>query len=113
MILFFQVCPTSKTKLRQTGQTFFPISFKPKVAIAKFVWKLQKKNSGIMKSALDALPLFLLDDLLKRPHISEHNLEIAAMVRLAKPCRGYLQGCKGNVVTWLLNPGYWLPSPKV
>ena len=66
-----------------------------------------------MKSALDALPLFLLDDLLKRPHISEHNLEIAAMVRLAKPCRGYLQGCKGNVVTWLLNPGYWLPSPKV
>ena len=38
-------------KLRQpTGQTFFPtsqrnfpISFKPKVAIAKFVWKMQKK----------------------------------------------------------------------
>ena len=61
----------SKTKLRQpTGQNFFPtfyqfpISFKPKVAIAKFVWKMQKK-SGIMKSELDAMPLFLLDDLLK------------------------------------------------
>ena len=38
---------------------------KPKVAIAKFVWKMQK-NSGIMKSGLDAMPLFLLDDLLKQ-----------------------------------------------
>ena len=39
----------SKTKLRQPkGQNFFstfnfPISFKPKVAIAKFVWKMQRK----------------------------------------------------------------------
>ena len=41
----------------------FPISFKPKVAIAKFMGKIQKK-SGIMKSGLDAMPLFLLDDLL-------------------------------------------------
>ena len=40
-----------ETKLRQpTGQTFslpsqknFPISFKPKVAIAKFIWKMKKK----------------------------------------------------------------------
>ena len=32
-----------------------------KVAIA--VWKMQKK-SGVMKSGLDAMPLFLLDDLL-------------------------------------------------
>ena len=47
-----------------------------------------------MKSALDALPLFLLDDLLKRPHISEHNLEIAAMVRLVKPCRGVCKGAR-------------------
>ena len=39
-------------KLRQpTGQTFFlpsqrnfPISFKPKVAIAEFFWKMQEKN---------------------------------------------------------------------
>ena len=45
------------------SQRNFPISFKPKVAIAKFVWKMQKK-SGIMKSGLDAMPLFLLDDLL-------------------------------------------------
>ena len=32
--------------------------------IAKFVWKMQKK-SGIMKSGLDAMPCFLLDDQLK------------------------------------------------
>ena len=40
------------TKLRQpTGQTFslpsqrnFPISFKPKVAIAEFFWKMQRKT---------------------------------------------------------------------
>ena len=45
------------------SQFSFPISFKPKVAITKFVWKMQKK-SGIMKSGLDAMPLFLLDHLL-------------------------------------------------
>ena len=39
-------------------------SFKPKVAIAKFIGKMQKK-SGLMKSGLDATPLFLLDDLLR------------------------------------------------
>ena len=42
----------------------FPISLKPKVAIAKFIGKMQKK-SGIMKSGVDAMPLFFLDDLLK------------------------------------------------
>ena len=40
-------------------------SFKPKVAIAKLVWKMQKKRYGIMKSGLDAMHLFLLDDLLR------------------------------------------------
>ena len=30
----------------------------------RFDWKMQKKKSGIMKSGLDAMPLFLLDDLL-------------------------------------------------
>ena len=62
---------SSKTKLRQpTGQTFFllsqrnfPISFKLKVSLAKIIGKMQKK-SGIMKSGLDAMPLFVLDDLL-------------------------------------------------
>ena len=47
----------SKTKLRQpAGQTFFPtsqenfpISFKPKVAIAKFIGKMQKKNLVLWK----------------------------------------------------------------
>ena len=31
--------------------------------------KLMQKKSGIMKSGLDAMPLFLLDDLLRNPHI--------------------------------------------
>ena len=63
----------SFAKLRQpTGQTFslpsqrnFLISFKPKVAIAKFIGKMQNKY-GIVKSGLDAMPLFLPDDLLSR-----------------------------------------------
>ena len=45
------------------SQRNFPISFKPKVAIAKVIGKVEKK-SGIMKSRLDAMPLFLLDNLL-------------------------------------------------
>ena len=60
----------NKTK-QPTGQFFslpfqmnLPISFKPKEAIAKFIGKMQKK-SGIMKSGLDAMPLFLLENLLK------------------------------------------------
>ena len=44
-------------------QVFLCISFKPKVAITKLIWKMQKK-SGIMKSGLDAMPLLLLDNLL-------------------------------------------------
>ena len=36
----------------------------PKVAKAKSIGKMQKKKSGIMKSGLDAMPIFLLDDLL-------------------------------------------------
>ena len=64
----------SKTKLRQpTGQNFFPTFLKKfshflqkvEVTIATFVWKMQKK-SGIMKSGLDAMPFFLLDDLLMK-----------------------------------------------
>ena len=39
-------------------------SFKPKVAIANFIGKMQKK-SDIMKSGLDTISLFLLDNLLK------------------------------------------------
>ena len=51
----------------QLGKLFsyLPISFKPKVAIAKFIEKMQKKKFVITKSGLDAMPLFLLDDLLK------------------------------------------------
>ena len=56
----------------QLGRTFslssqrnFPTSFKPKIAIAKFVRKMQKSLVHIMKSGLDAMPLFLLDNLLK------------------------------------------------
>ena len=48
----------------QNGIPGFSLHF-PKEAIAKFVWKMQKKKSGIMKSGLEAMPLFLLYDLLK------------------------------------------------
>ena len=65
-----KVCPSKLNWDSQLGRTFslpsqrnFPISFKPKVAIAKFIWKMQKK-SGIMKSGLYTMPLFLLDALL-------------------------------------------------
>ena len=45
---------------------------------AKFIWKMQKK-SGIMKSGLDAMPLFLLDDLLKRKAFMTYkNINTAA-----------------------------------
>ena len=49
---------------QKNSQRNFLISFKSKVAIAKFVWKMPKK-SGIMKSGLDVMPFFLLDDLLR------------------------------------------------
>ena len=49
------------------SQRNFPISFKPKVAIAEFFWKMQKK-SGNMKSGVDTMPLFLPDDLLMRTY---------------------------------------------
>ena len=38
---------------------------KPEVAMAKFIGKMQKK-SGSMKSGLDIMPLFVLDDLLRQ-----------------------------------------------
>ena len=41
-------------------------SFKNKQAIGKFIGEMQKE-SGIVKSGLDAMPLFLLDDLLSVP----------------------------------------------
>ena len=51
--------------LSQLSFANFPIFFKPKVAIANIIQKMQKKKSGIMISGLDAMPLFLLDNLLK------------------------------------------------
>ena len=48
--------------LSQLSFANFPIFFKPKVAIAKFIGKMQKKI-GIMKSGLGTMSLFLLDDL--------------------------------------------------
>ena len=45
------------------SQRNFSISFKPKVAVAKFIWKMKKKV-WYYESGLDAMPLFLLDDLL-------------------------------------------------
>ena len=59
-------------------------SFKPKVAIAKLVWKMQKK-SGIMKSGLDTMPLFLLDYLLIYDAISSlENLGVFGVVSKTK-----------------------------
>ena len=63
----------SFAKLRQpTGQTFFPtfpnhfpISFKPKVAIAEFFWKMQRKTWYSILG-LDAMPLSLKNLLLSR-----------------------------------------------
>ena len=43
------------------SQRNFPISFKPKVAIAKFIWKMQKK----VWYYENAMPLILPDNLLK------------------------------------------------
>ena len=47
--------------LKEMGK--FLQTFK-KVAIAKFIGKMQKKKSGIMKSGLDTMLLFLPDDML-------------------------------------------------
>ena len=45
------------------GYLRFEGNGKPKVAIAKFIGKMQKKV-WYYESGLDAMPLFLLDDLL-------------------------------------------------
>ena len=52
-----KVCPVGCLS-QPTEQNFIYLP------IAKFVWKMKKK-SGIMKSGLKAMHLFLLDDLLK------------------------------------------------
>ena len=44
-----------------------------KVALAKFIGKMQKK-SGIMKSGLVAMPLFLLDDLLTAKIVRDRSI---------------------------------------
>ena len=41
------------------------------LGIAKYVWKMQKKKSGIMKIGLDAMPLFLLDGMLRQDEIED------------------------------------------
>ena len=64
------------------SQRNFPISFKTKVAIAKFIWKMQKK-SGIMKSGLDTMPLFFLDNQLIR--------KLGINLEPTEEC-GYLEG---------------------
>jgi hypothetical protein len=55
------------------SQRNFPISFKPKVAIAKFVWKMQKKV-WYYEKWVDAMPLFLLDDLLSKYLLTRSSL---------------------------------------
>ena len=73
----------------------FPISFKPKVAIAKLVWKMQKK-SGIMKSGLDAMSLFLLDDLLNHFFHSTPQLYMGVWWSNSKCKKKYGYICKYN-----------------
>ena len=46
-----------------------------KVAIAKFIGKMQKK-SGIMKNGSDTMPLFLLDDLLTQSPVKKLNVSM-------------------------------------
>ena len=74
-IRFFYIFPMNLAKLNwdsQLGKLFslptqrnFPIFFKPKVAITKFIGKIQKSLVCIIKSGLDAMPLFLLNNLLR------------------------------------------------
>ena len=52
----------------------FPIFFKPKLVIAKFIGKMKKK-SGIVKSGLDAMPLFLLYNLLSDIFLLAHRVK--------------------------------------
>ena len=51
--------------LKEMGKFLWPC-WLSQFSFDKFVWKMQKKKSGIMKSGVDAMPLFLLDDLLKQ-----------------------------------------------
>ena len=78
-----KVCPEIKvqfSKLRQpTGQIFFPTFPKEfshflqtQGSHSKVHWENAKKKSGIMKSGLDAMPLFLLDDLLKTHSVTKN-----------------------------------------
>ena len=71
------------------SQRNFPISFKPKVAIAKFIRKMQKKS--LVLCGLDAMPLFLLDDLLKFSFSEDatkiwKNLPLALMLLNKNSC---------------------------
>ena len=62
-------------KIPSGRSVLLAVSIQPKVAIAKFIGKMQKKKSGIMKSGLDDMPLFLLDDLLSvNQSRSEQNM---------------------------------------
>jgi hypothetical protein len=56
------------------SQRNFPISFKPKVAIAEFFWKMQRKT-WYSFLGLDAMPLSLKKLLLKLDFISKPSKE--------------------------------------
>ena len=47
------------------SQRSFPISFKPKLAIARLLWKMQEKTWYSILG-LDAEPLFLQEDMLSK-----------------------------------------------
>ena len=79
----------SFVKLRQpTGQTFFftfqrnfPISFKPKVAIAELFWKMQRKTWYSILG-VDAMPLSLKNLLLSGLFVSKDNFLTCIRTRI-------------------------------
>ena len=80
----------SKTKLGKLfslpSERNFPISFKPKVAIAEFFWKMQKKTwYSILR--VDAMPLSLKNLLLSNilPQFSIKHI-IFELHEVVEPC---------------------------
>ena len=64
-MLFFPLRPFLSPPFSLPSQGNFPISFKLKVAIAEFFWKMQRKTLYSILG-LDAMPLSLKNLLLKR-----------------------------------------------
>ena len=109
----------SKTKLRQpTGQKFFPTfpkeisHFLQTYGSHSYVRHEMQKKSGIMKSGLDAMPLFLLDNLIRHMKLVTHskrNLDSHTLqfIQHQSMFCVFFQIWKSfsNFRAWLWNPG--------